>query len=619
MNPRPDVQGSGTPACPGWARLVPPGQPLTQADLQLLLERASEDALWSCVERRHRPGPDGVKWHQLRRHWRAVGAGVIEAAASGTYVPGPVYYVGRAHREDCWAVDENLVDRVLSLALLRGVLYPAFEPLMRPEVLGFRPGQNPKSRERAGRALIESAKPGDAVVVWSRQEELELGELEGELLAQLRSRCGGLVAELVRGLLDRQMLEPGRPADPDSRTLPGFAPGLTLAPFATNLAFLWSDGVVGAFNCPGLRFKATYHILHPDAEAIVSVLQGFEYEAQAWQVESWRRHMAYHLQLPPIPTPSSVRPAPVDIQAILRRLDWAAERRATREAQATRRRLADHVDEAARVAKGEVTCGRVRAWWSGNRQRVMDELGNGTWWPRRPRCRKDDETGRDTQNWPREAWIISKALSRALRPLLSARGRVHCRRGRGCATALAAVGRRLLHGHLWACVVDVKNCFDQIPREPLFALLGRKVAQDVLQVVQRFCSVGAGRGPRGIGQGAPHCPIVSDLYLSGADLGERYADESWFSEATYEGTSRLTARYLSRLVRLQLEARVTGPHPVEEVVFLGVVLTRRDGKLVAVRPPDYEEEEDEYIESTQQRLDRLTHRRRSRRRHPDHE
>lgn len=160
------------------------------------------------------------------------------------------------------------------------------------------------------------------------------------------------------------------------------------------------------------------------------------------------------------------------------------------------------------------------------------------------------------------------------------------RRGRSHTLALSALRRAWRSGYRWMAEGDIDHFFDRIDRAKLATLLDESVPDH--EIVSLLLTWVGGRTGRGIPQGAPVSPVLSNLYLDrfDEDLGldgrrlVRFADDFVVAtrSAQEAADALVAARRLLGAVGLQLRPDKTGLRsPSEGVIFLGSTL--RDGAL----------------------------------------
>lgn len=168
------------------------------------------------------------------------------------------------------------------------------------------------------------------------------------------------------------------------------------------------------------------------------------------------------------------------------------------------------------------------------------------------------------------AQAVRLVLEPVAEPCLAATSFAY-RPGRDVHQAIAELLRRRDGGQPWFLESDVADFFDSISHRRLLDLLGQRVRDGaLLQIVRQQLEVGARLGPRflatprGVAQGSPLSPLLSNLYLDPFDralLGcgyalVRYADDFVIccrSRAEAEQARRRAERELGRL-----ELRVNG-------------------------------------------------------------
>ncbi len=165
------------------------------------------------------------------------------------------------------------------------------------------------------------------------------------------------------------------------------------------------------------------------------------------------------------------------------------------------------------------------------------------------------------------------------------------RPGRSHVLALASLRRAWLAGYRWIAEGDVDGFFDHIDRARLGGLLDRTVPDRALVAVAMAWM--GGRTGRGIPQGAPLSPLLSNLYLDAFDeeVGlpgrrlVRFGDDFVVAtrSASEAGDALSAARRALAALALRLEETKTAIRsPADATAFLGSVL--QDGALEVRRP-----------------------------------
>lgn len=182
---------------------------------------------------------------------------------------------------------------------------------------------------------------------------------------------------------------------------------------------------------------------------------------------------------------------------------------------------------------------------------------------------------------------VAFALSGALDARMSA-GSFGYRAGRGVDDALSAFRLARRRGRLWTLDADIRAFFDQVPHAQLMNELSIWLEDPrLLRLVADWLKGFGGRG-RGLAQGSPISPVLSNLYLHPLDRGLerrgyailRYADD--FVVPVMRRADALAARDLAGgLLRergLRLNAGKTHIRsPSEAFVFLGETIGGRAG------------------------------------------
>jgi len=141
------------------------------------------------------------------------------------------------------------------------------------------------------------------------------------------------------------------------------------------------------------------------------------------------------------------------------------------------------------------------------------------------------------------------------------------RPGRGVADAVARVDRLRREGFEWALDADIDDFFDQIDHDALMARLAQSMTDGPLTSLIALTLAMAAPGGRGLAQGSPLSPLLSNLYLDRLDETlaggglrlVRYGDDFVVlarSRRGAEGARRLAERGL-REIGLRLDPEKT--------------------------------------------------------------
>ncbi|MGR3271785.1 CRISPR-associated endonuclease Cas1 [Thalassococcus profundi] len=99
------------------------------------------------------------------------------------------------------------------------------------------------------------------------------------------------------------------------------------------------------------------------------------------------------------------------------------------------------------------------------------------------------------------------------------------RPGRSVDMAVARIGALRRQGYAWVAEADIVRCFETIPHDPLLALLERTLADEdeagmIVDLVAHWLEHAGnefGHAGRGLPQGSPLSPLLSNLYLDQLD------------------------------------------------------------------------------------------------------
>lgn len=146
------------------------------------------------------------------------------------------------------------------------------------------------------------------------------------------------------------------------------------------------------------------------------------------------------------------------------------------------------------------------------------------------------------------ARAIVQVLAEALEPYFSEHSYAY-RKGMGAADAASAAAKYIEQGYFWVSELDIRHFFDSIPYAPLLDVLEKSVSgTEIIRIIRKFilCQVVEDgviqTMQRGLIQGLPLSPVLSNLYLNDLDqylLGERipfyrYGDDINTYADTYE-------------------------------------------------------------------------------------
>lgn len=155
------------------------------------------------------------------------------------------------------------------------------------------------------------------------------------------------------------------------------------------------------------------------------------------------------------------------------------------------------------------------------------------------------------------------------------------RPGRSVGMAVDRVRTEVANGNAWAVDGDIETFFDVVPHEPLMDLLRRRIADErMLRLIRVWLDSFSVDG-RGLAQGSPISPLLSNIYLDILDRRVarwrwvkwvRYADDFLLLCSEKNAAERARHRIARELRRngLRLNAEKTRIVRVENgLVFLG--------------------------------------------------
>jgi CRISPR-associated protein Cas1 len=157
--------------------------------------------------------------------------------------------------------------------------------------------------------------------------------------------------------------------------------------------------------------------------------------------------------------------------------------------------------------------------------------------------------------------VVQSAAAQLLGPVLEPtfeRASFAYRPGRGVTHAVQAVLRYRRQGYTWTAEGDIARCFDEIPHDPLLAVLEERTGDAALvDLIGLWLETYA---PSGIGipQGSPISPLLCNLHLDAVDEAidgagvrlVRYADD-FVILAKNEGRARASLETIAAVLRMQ--------------------------------------------------------------------
>ncbi len=116
--------------------------------------------------------------------------------------------------------------------------------------------------------------------------------------------------------------------------------------------------------------------------------------------------------------------------------------------------------------------------------------------------------------------IVHTAIAMILTPLLDgqmAEGSFGYRPGRSVRQAVARIERFRDAGFGWVVDADIERYFETVPHDGLMTRLGNLIDDTAtLDLIEQSLVAGSDSG-RGLAQGSPLSPLLSNLYLDGFD------------------------------------------------------------------------------------------------------
>lgn len=116
--------------------------------------------------------------------------------------------------------------------------------------------------------------------------------------------------------------------------------------------------------------------------------------------------------------------------------------------------------------------------------------------------------------------VVQTAIALELTPVFDAgmaEGSFGYRPGRSVRQAVARIERFRDAGYQWVIDADIERYFEKVPHDALMSALGRVIEdRAVLDLIEQGLIAGAAGG-RGLAQGSPLSPLLSNFYLDGFD------------------------------------------------------------------------------------------------------
>jgi len=167
------------------------------------------------------------------------------------------------------------------------------------------------------------------------------------------------------------------------------------------------------------------------------------------------------------------------------------------------------------------------------------------------------------------------------------------RRGRGTQSALAEAKRHAQTGRTWVVDMDITRFFDHVNHDILMSKVGARIRDKrILCLIGAYLRAGTvmpdgvvvAGSDEGTPQGGPLSPLLANIYLDELDkeLGKRglafcrYADDCNIyvsSEAAAQRVLEGMSRWITRRLKLQVNAKKSGTGRPWERKFLGMILT----------------------------------------------
>lgn len=191
--------------------------------------------------------------------------------------------------------------------------------------------------------------------------------------------------------------------------------------------------------------------------------------------------------------------------------------------------------------------------------------------------------------------FVQQLLLQVMQPLFEPHFSEHShgfRPGRSAHGAIGAAQGHAREGRTWVVDMDITQFFDHVNHDILMRQVSRLVKDKrVLQLIGRFLRAGIVlpegcqvRNTEGTPQGGPLSPLLANIYLDKLDKEierrglkhVRYADDCNIyvsSQRAAQQVLRKISQWISRHLRLEVNAQKSGIGRVWERKFLGFILT----------------------------------------------
>jgi len=201
--------------------------------------------------------------------------------------------------------------------------------------------------------------------------------------------------------------------------------------------------------------------------------------------------------------------------------------------------------------------------------------------------------------------LIQQALLQILQPRLDARMSPHSygyRPGRSAHQAIRAAQAHVRQGKRWVVDIDLKDFFNQIDHDILMREVGKEVIdRKLLKLIAQYLRAPTRdaqgqqrkRG-RGVPQGAPLSPLLSNVYLDLLDQElerrgvsfVRYADDIAIFAGSQQAGERIyegVVQWLRKHLKLEVNTDKSGVGPTDDSSLLGYRIDGEGGLHVAAK------------------------------------
>ena len=182
------------------------------------------------------------------------------------------------------------------------------------------------------------------------------------------------------------------------------------------------------------------------------------------------------------------------------------------------------------VGEDGILPSKLREYWELNGEKILDAIRRGEYEPGKviqyEQLNKRRKKRRITV-FNAVDQMIARAISQALTPVIDGQLSDSCyayRPGRSAKLVAEHMAKQIEEGKTWVVEVDVTDFFDSMNHYQLFDAINRMIKDDrIVQLISSFvnCVVitdeGEIRLARGVLQGMPLSPLLSNIYLTHMD------------------------------------------------------------------------------------------------------